>query len=135
MNAATLARIAAVLGIAAVPGAAHGVQVSGQLTTEGGRDLIGAAVTIVRKDAPARSTADVARFLPDGRFIFRGVQPGRYVIRARGETEPRGVTLFAIYRVMVAKDITNGPLLVAGPADLRDLRITIADVAPAAALR
>lgn len=109
MNGRTAERLAVALGlvaIAAVPAVRggrvpQGVLVSGRVMTDDKRPLISASLAIARDGAPATAAADVASFLPDGRFTFHNVLPGRYTIRARGDTERRGVTLFATCRVMV----------------------------------
>jgi len=109
---------------APVTGAAQGVLVSGQVTAEDKRPLLSASLAIVREDAAPATTPDVATFQPDGRFTFRSVQPGRYIIRARGETDPRGVTLFATYRVTVEnRDVANVTMLLSRGAVLTGLLV------------
>jgi hypothetical protein len=50
---------------------------------------------------------DVAIF-PDGVFQFRNVTPGRYVIRARGETDRQGVSLFGSFAASIeSADLGN----------------------------
>ena len=57
---------------------------------------------------PAGGPARVA-ILPDGRFTFSGVSPGRYRIRAHGTTRPHEPEVFAEYAVRVdGRDV--GPI-------------------------
>jgi protocatechuate 3,4-dioxygenase beta subunit len=66
--------------------------------------LVGAGVPVVAPDP---------QLLPDGRFVFNGVAPGRYQIRARGQTESETATLFAVYAVEVFGE------------DVDDIRMTL----------
>jgi protocatechuate 3,4-dioxygenase beta subunit len=45
---------------------------------------------------------------PDGRFVFNGVAPGRYLIRARGQTDAQATSLFAVYSVEVFGEDVDG---------------------------
>ena len=46
--------------------------------------------------------------MPDGRFAFGRVPPGRYQVRARAQTQPNGATLFATFGLAVeSRDIAN----------------------------
>jgi hypothetical protein len=91
-------------------GAAHparspesdGNTIGGTLRAARARPLVGAAFALVPEAdrVPPLAAPDVAVW-PDGRFLFRNVVPGRYVIRARGQTESRGPVLFAMASVTV----------------------------------
>jgi hypothetical protein len=89
-------------------------RVSGSIAAEARRPLLSGAVML----APIRGewlnavpTQDVV-ILPDGSFAFRNVPPGTYQIRARGQVEPGGKSLFATYKVLVdGRDIGNVELL------------------------
>ena len=48
------------------------------------------------------------QLLPDGVFSFGQVVPGNYQIRARGQTDPAGAALFAVYSLQVlGNDVEN----------------------------
>jgi carboxypeptidase family protein len=89
-------------------------RISGVITAEGRRQLLSGAVIM----APIRGewlntvpTQDVV-ILPDGSFVFRNIPPGSYQIRARGQVDPGGSSLFATYRVLVdGRDIGNVALV------------------------
>jgi hypothetical protein len=84
------------------------------IAAEGRRQLLSGAVIM----APIRGewlnvvpTQDVM-ILPDGSFAFRNVPAGSYQIRARGQVDPAGSSLFATYRVLVeGRDITTVELI------------------------
>lgn len=84
--------------------------VSGKLATLDRRQLISGAVIMSPIHGEALSavpTRDVI-ILPDGTFAFRNVPPGRYQIRARGEVDPKGISLFSTFSVVVeGHDIAN----------------------------
>jgi hypothetical protein len=78
-------------------------RVAGRLAAEGGRPLLNGAIVMTAGDGagvPVSPPADPS-LLPDGRFNFGQVAPGRYQIRARGQTEASGVPLFGTYAVEV----------------------------------
>ena len=89
-------------------------RVSGVIGAEDRRPLLSGAVIM----APIRGewlnavpTQDVV-ILPDGSFAFRNVPPGSYQIRARGEVESGGASLFATYKVLVdGRDIASVELV------------------------
>jgi hypothetical protein len=76
-------------------------RVSGQLVAFDSRPLLNGAIVLSAIDAegvpmPAPQNPSL---LPDGRFSFAGVAPGRYRIRARGQTDPAGASLFGVHTV------------------------------------
>lgn len=85
-------------------------RLTGRLDARDGRQLLSAAVILISRDdddAVALPGQDV-RVRPDGTFEFRTVPPGRYEIRARGETDKNGPSLFATFRVIVEeRDLKN----------------------------
>jgi carboxypeptidase family protein len=87
--------------------------VSGRLVTADGRRLAtGAVIMIGAGDmATAAIPPDDVMLYPDGRFSFRNVPPGRYVLRGRGETERGGLTLFATYLIVVEGRSVDGVVL------------------------
>ncbi len=89
-------------------------RIAGLISAEGRRPLLSGAVILdpVRGEwLSAVPTHDVV-ILPDGSFAFRNVPPGTYQIRARGQVEADGASLFATYRVRVdGLDISNVELI------------------------
>ena len=84
--------------------------VSGLIATPDKRQLISGAVIMapIHGEGLAAVPSDDVRINPDGRFTFRNVAPGGYQIRARAETDPLGVALFATFRIVVnGIDIDN----------------------------
>ena len=85
-------------------------RVSGRLNTPERKPLISAAVVMAHTDAAMSMPAEQASILPNGTFMFQSVPPGRYEIRARGESVPGGVAHFASFRLLVeghdVRDIT-----------------------------
>ena len=78
------------------------VRVSGRMVSEDGRPLLSAGVRL------AVGPAIQVHVTPDGGFEFTNVAPGHYVIRARGDTERGGPSLFASFQVVVEdQDISN----------------------------
>ncbi len=97
------------------PGAGHSgaqaqtARVSGRLVTADGRTLLSGAVMMTALDSRAEIVPpEDVRVFPDGQFSFGRVAPGTYQIRARGQTQTNGPTLFATFRVDVeGRDIAN----------------------------
>jgi len=89
-------------------------KIGGVIGAEGRRPLLSGAVILdpVRGEwLNAVPTQDVV-ILPDGTFAFRNVPPGTYQIRARGQVDPKGSSLFATYKVRVdGLDISNVELI------------------------
>jgi hypothetical protein len=89
-------------------------RIGGVIGAESRRPLLSGAVIMdpVRGEwLNAVPTQDVV-ILPDGTFAFRNVPPGTYQIRARGQVEPNGSSLFATYKVIVdGRDISNVELI------------------------
>lgn len=88
-------------------------QVSGRVTAWNKQELLSASVIISPRDGRAASPpVGEARIRSDGTFTFANVPAGRYVIRARGETNRGGALLFASFAVIVAgRDIDNVDLV------------------------
>jgi hypothetical protein len=78
-------------------------QVSGQIVSHDARELTSGAIIMAPIDGegvPMVPPEDPS-ILPDGRFSFGHVVPGHYQIRARGQTEPGGTALFAVFSLEV----------------------------------
>ena len=85
-------------------------RVAGKLLTPDSRPMFSAAIIMSPREGqgvPMVSPED-PQLLPDGVFSFGQVVPGNYQIRARGQTDPAGASLFAVYSLqVVGKDIDN----------------------------
>ncbi len=75
------------------------VRVTGRIAAYDNRQLLAGAVVMTSQHGEKLSPVPVrdVTIRPDGVFFFRNVTPGRYVIRARGETERQGVSLFGTF--------------------------------------
>jgi protocatechuate 3,4-dioxygenase beta subunit len=62
---------------------------------------------------------------PDGRFAFVGVAPGRYQIRARGQTDTVMPALFAVYSIEVFGVDVDGIRLTLRPGAILDGTLTV----------
>ena len=91
--------------------------VSGQLVTVDGRQLLSAAIILspVEGEGVAVAPAEQPSIQPDGRFSFAAVPPGRYQIRARGQTDGSGAALFGTLSVEVAGEDVAGLKLALRP--------------------
>ena len=63
--------------------------------------------------------------LPDGRFSFGNVPPGRYQIRARGQTEPAGPSLSATFTIHVQGSDIEGIRLTLQPGGVLEGRLIV----------
>jgi hypothetical protein len=84
--------------------------VAGQLLTDDRRQLLSGAVIMTPLDSDGSPVvpSESVTLLPDGRFTFAAVPPGRYLIRARGMTQPDGLALFSHFGVVVdGDDVAN----------------------------
>ncbi len=85
-------------------------RVRGQLIASDGRQLLAVAVVMTAQhdDQLAAMPIRDVTLEPDGTFLFRNVPPGRYVIRARGETDRAGNSLFGRFSLDVqGRDIEH----------------------------
>lgn len=91
--------------------------VSGQLVTADGRQLLSAAIILspVEGEGVAVAPPEQPSIQPDGRFSFAAVPPGRYQIRARGQTDGSGAALFGTLSVEVAGEDVAGLKLALRP--------------------
>lgn len=84
-------------------------RVSGKIVTQNGLQLLSGAVIMTPATAGEHgfSTSAGALIAPDNSFAFDNVPPGRYVIRARGDTGI-GVSSFATFVLAVdGNDVSN----------------------------
>jgi len=78
-------------------------RVSGQIAAEDGRQLLNGVIIMSPRggEGVPMVAPDNPMLLPDGRFSFGHVVPGRYQIRARGQTDPSGNPLFAVFSIEI----------------------------------
>jgi hypothetical protein len=89
---------------------ASGPRVSGRLLTADGRPLINGVIMLSPLDGepPPGSLLKDVDLTPDGGFEFRNVPPGQYQIRARGQTQPSGPSLYGTFTISVSdRDLTS----------------------------
>ena len=92
----------------AAAGLAASARVSGRVTAPDYRPLVSAAVAMTPRDEGTAVRPESAIIAPDGSFSFSDVRQGKYEIRARGQTENDGPTLFGTFALTVeARDIAN----------------------------
>lgn len=101
--------------------AAH---ISGLIRVPGDRQLASGTVALspVHTESLPTGPFDDVRMDADGGFQFRNVMPGEYQIRARAETDPRDLAMFATYLVTVnGHDVTNVRMALLPGASLEGL--------------
>ena len=97
-------------------------RVTGQLIAYDGRPLLSGAVImspLEGEGVPMVPPEDIT-IQPDGRFQFGHVVPGRYQIRARGQTDPAGAALFAVFPTDVLGSDIDGISMTLRPGALVD---------------
>ena len=85
-------------------------RVSGQLVLEDDRELLNGAIVMSGRNSEGVPTAapEDPVLMPDGRFRFGHVLPGRYLIRARAHTGSSAPAVFAAYAVdVLGEDVEN----------------------------
>ena len=85
-------------------------RISGQIVSYDSRPLLSGAIIMgpMEGDGIQMPPSENPSILPDGHFSFSDVVPGRYQIRARGQTEASGAALFGVFAVDVAgTDVTG----------------------------
>lgn len=105
-------------------------RVSGRLVAYDSRQLISGAIVmspLEGRGVPIAAPEEPAIY-PDGRFSFNAVAPGRYQIRARGQTEPAAATLFAVYSIEVFGADADGVTMTLRPGATVDGRLTVESV-------
>lgn len=83
-------------------------RVAGRITSYDNQQLIAGAVIMspFRADRAASFSVTDVDIRPDGSYEFANVPPGRFIIRARGEVDREGNTLFAAFTLSVGgKDV------------------------------
>lgn len=102
-------------------------RVSGQLVASDGKQLFSAAIIMSPVDGEGAPIVppDDPSLLPDGTFHFGQVVPGHYQIRARGQTDPAGTALFAVYTLTVQGNDVTDIQMVLRRGGLLDGRLTV----------
>jgi hypothetical protein len=98
-----LASIGPALAQEATDGQARVVKVSGVVALENKKEMRTAAVTMAAIDATGdiAGSALAARMYPDGAFFFVNVEPGRYLLKASGQSFDSSQSMFATQELTV----------------------------------
>jgi protocatechuate 3,4-dioxygenase beta subunit len=101
--------------------------VSGRLIGDDGRALVGGTIVIkpVEGEGLPAEVPDQMEILPDGRFRFVNVAPGRYQIRARAQTDPAAAALFAVYSIEMSGTDVGGIQMVLRPGAVLDGKVIV----------
>ena len=84
------------------------VRVAGQVVPANGRRFLNVAVSLTSRDNGPPVGGERPSIQPDGRFLFANVEPGRYQLRVRAQTEGLDTSLFAAYALdVIGKDVTG----------------------------
>lgn len=103
------------------------VRVAGTLKTSDARQLLSAAIIMSPlggQGVPIVPPED-PNLLPDGTFSFGRVVPGNYEIRARGQTDPLGAALFAVFSIQILGNDVNGVQMMLRPGAVLDGRLQV----------
>jgi hypothetical protein len=90
-------------------------QIRGRLLTPDRRQLAHGSLVMTPEDSDGSTASTNGMMRPDGSFLFTGVPPGSYLIRALAQTELDGSLLFAVFRVTVRDRDLDGIDLVLRP--------------------
>jgi hypothetical protein len=102
-------------------------RVSGRLIAYDGKPLLSGTVIMSPFDGqgvPIAPPEDIT-ILPDGAFVFGHVVPGRYQIRARGQSDPGGPALFAVFSADVMGADVQGISMTLRPGAHVDGRVAV----------
>lgn len=97
-------------------------KVSGTLVPYDAKQLLNGAIMMSPLEGlgvPMVAPEDPQLF-PDGRFVFNGVAPGHYQIRARGQTDSDAAALFAVYSIEVFGEDVDGISITLRPGAVLD---------------
>lgn len=105
-------------------------RVTGRLIADESRPLLSGAIILSPRagEGVASVAREGAQILPDGRFSFDGVAPGRYEIRARGQTDSKAAPLFAVYSIEVSGADLEGIRMMLHPGAVLDGVVAIESV-------
>jgi hypothetical protein len=105
-------------------------RISGRLVAYDTRQLLSGAIMLSPLEGqgiPMMAREDPAIY-PDGRFTFTSVAPGRYQIRARGQTDSAASALFALYSIEVFGGDADGITMTLRPGAMLDGTLTAESV-------
>jgi Carboxypeptidase regulatory-like domain len=104
-------------------------RVTGQLIAYDTRQFLSGAIIMspLGEGVPMVAPEEPQLF-PDGRFSFASVAPGRYQIRARGQTDRAGSSLFAVYSIEVFGRDLEGIRMTLRPGAVLDGTVTFESV-------
>lgn len=102
-------------------------RVSGRIVAHDGRQLLAGAVMMAAEFGERGAIMSVRDVLigPDGLFLFRNVAPGRYVIRALGETDREGASLYGASSATVENENADGIIIVLTPGAVVEGRLEL----------
>ncbi|MGH9409582.1 MAG: carboxypeptidase regulatory-like domain-containing protein [Vicinamibacterales bacterium] len=106
-------------------------RVSGQIASFDGKPLLNGTLIMTATAADGvpivapQDSSLLPSLLPDGHFLFDHVSPGRYEIRARGQTGSDGQALFAMFATTVNGVDVQGIRMTLQPGGLIDGTLTI----------
>ena len=108
-------------------------RVAGQLVAYDAKRLLNGAIIMrpLEGEGVPMAAFDDPQLLPDGRFLFTGVAPGRYQIRARGQTDPETAALFAVYSVEVSGEDVDDVRMTLRPGGVLDGLVLVESAAGA----
>lgn len=102
-------------------------RVSGQMVAYDGKPLLSGAIVmspLAGEGVPMFPPED-SSVQPNGHFSFGHVVPGRYEIRARGQVDPAGVSLFAVFSMEVLGSDIDGISMTLRPGALVEGRLSV----------
>lgn len=108
------------------------VRVSGRLATADRRPLVSGGLVLapIQNERVVSVPAEGAQMMPDGRFTFRNVPPGRYEIRAHAEVASGSVPRFATFRLVVEGRNIDSVEMVLTPGASLEGRLIVEATAP-----
>jgi len=120
-----------------IAGQGRSARVSGQVVAATGGQLLNLAVSLTSRDDGPAVQLESPTLLPDGRFAFANVPPGRYQLRVRAQAEGSAQVLFAAYALDVAGEDMPGIMLTLQPGARLDGEVIVESRrgAPAPALK
>ncbi len=102
-------------------------RVSGQMVAYDGKPLLSGAIVMspLEGEGVPMVPPEDSSIQPNGHFSFGHVVPGRYEIRARGQVDPAGVSLFAVFSMEVLGSDIDGISMTLRPGALVEGRLSV----------
>jgi protocatechuate 3,4-dioxygenase beta subunit len=97
-------------------------RISGTLVPYDAKQLLNGAIILspLEGEGLPMVAPEEPQLLPNGRFVFDGVAPGHYQIRARGQTDAAAAALFAVYSIEVFGEDVDGINMTLRPGAVLD---------------